>query len=303
LVWFEEAAPSAYLGSAGIDEDSWLAALTSARLPSHANVCLLTTNYPDFDHWTWQRFVIEKAEGTTYFRIPPGERASAESRAQWSKALRGRPDLEKRLLLGEPGTTLLGEPVAQGFSLDFNVSPTRLIPRYGDALGFGFDFGLCPSCIIGANAGHEIHIYASLFQEGAGVRQLMEDQVLPWLARHAPWVLKDPANTALIGYDPAGETREQTDSQYKPIDVIKKLLDGWEEPGPVHWPERKEVLLQSMHKTKLGGTTRKAIRAIIEACSHENQTHHGRTSETRLSICCTDWGAESIARIRIARSK
>src|SRR5262245_18246617 len=44
LVWFEEAAPSSYLGSAGIDEDSWLTALTSARLPSHANVCLLTTN-------------------------------------------------------------------------------------------------------------------------------------------------------------------------------------------------------------------------------------------------------------------
>src|SRR5262245_34270684 len=91
LVWFEEAAPSGYLGSAGIDEASWLVALTSARLPSHANPCIVTTNYPDFDHWTWQRFVIEKAEGTLYFRIPPGERASPEQRAQWSKALRNRP--------------------------------------------------------------------------------------------------------------------------------------------------------------------------------------------------------------------
>src|SRR5262245_6983335 len=113
VVWVDEAAPSAYMGSAGIDEDSWLVALTSARLLSHANPCLLTTNYPDSDHWTWERFVTSRAEGTMHFRIPPGERASPEQRAEWSRALRGRPDLEKRLLLGQPGTSLLGQPVAE----------------------------------------------------------------------------------------------------------------------------------------------------------------------------------------------
>jgi hypothetical protein len=84
IIWFEEAAPSAYLGNAGIDEDSWLIAFTSARLPSHANPRVVTTNYPDVDHWTWQRFVVEKAEGTKYFRIPPGERASEAQRQEWN---------------------------------------------------------------------------------------------------------------------------------------------------------------------------------------------------------------------------
>jgi hypothetical protein len=250
-IWFEEAAPSSYLGSAGIDEDSWLTALTSARLPSHANPCVVTTNYPDVDHWTWQRWMIERAEGTLAFRIPTGERASPENRAQWSKALKGRPDLEKRLLLGQPGTSLLGEPVAQGFDLDRNVSETRLVPRYGDSIALGFDFGLCPSCVIGANAGHEIHVYASLYQEGAGIRQLLEDQVLPWLGRHAPWVLAHPLQCALIGYDPTGNARAQTDARYSPSTVIQSLLDGWMEPGPITWPERKEVLLTGIQRLKL----------------------------------------------------
>jgi hypothetical protein len=289
IIWFEEAAPSAYLGNAGIDEDSWLIAFTSARLPSHANPRVVTTNYPDVDHWTWQRFVVEKAEGTRYFRIPPGERASAQQRMEWERALRNRPDLQKRLLRGEPGVSLQGEPVAQGFNLDTHVSPTRLIPRYGDALGLGFDFGLCPSCIIGANAGHEIHIYASLFQEGAGVRQLMEDQVLPWLGHHAPWVLKDPINSALIGYDPAGETREQADSKYKPISVIKDLLDGWEEPGPVRWPERKETLLQSIHRIKLDPQHCQPLIKALSARWVYPKTHLGDYRSLQPKKPCPPW--------------
>ena len=248
-VWFEEAAPSAVMvQSAGISESAWLLALTSQRVKSHANVAMLTENYPEEDHWTWKRFVTDPAPASLYFRVPPGERASPEQREEWNRALKNRPDLARRLLQGQPGTILMGQPVAQGFNLDYHVAKESLELVRGSEIRIGFDGGHTPTAIIGQQTLTGMRIFASLYLENGGMRQLLETQVLPWLARRAPWTLRD-SSQLLIGYDPSLDVGEQSDIDQSALRAINDALN-WPacEAGPVRWPNRKDALLQALSR-------------------------------------------------------
>lgn len=247
-VWFEEAAPSAVMvQSAGISESAWLLALTSQRVPSHCHPAILTENYPEDDHWTWNRFVVKQAPGSIYFRVPPGERASAEQRAEWEQALQDRPDLAARLLAGEPAVVQLGQAVATGFSTLYHVAKGQLKPEQGE-IGIGFDGGHTPTAVIGQQVRNGVRIYAALTQNNSGMRQLLEDQVVPWLARHAPWALRD-SSKLLIGYDPSLDVGEQADIDNSALQAINESL-GYPncEPGPVRWPNRKDALIQALSR-------------------------------------------------------
>src|SRR6185436_20161860 len=106
-LWFEEPAPSSVgVQSTGLGEKAWNIGITSCRLPSHANPKIITTNYPTRTHWTWRRFVTEASAHPerAYVRIPPGELASAEARAQWAQALADDPSALMRLITGEPAS-------------------------------------------------------------------------------------------------------------------------------------------------------------------------------------------------------
>jgi hypothetical protein len=254
-VWFEEPAPTAVLvSSSGVRAESWSMALTSQRIPSHAHVAVMTLNYPDEDHWTWQRFLPGSGSRGTHpddksrlwFRIPPGERADANDRASWAHALRDRPDLLRRLIEGQPGTIMLGKQVAEGFNEDLHVAKERLRPLPSEPLLLGFDFGHTPTCVIGQVWRGQRRIYAALNCEHGGVKQHLENAILPWLHAHAPWAIRNPG--MLVGcYDPAGNTAEQSDIDRDPAAVLQSGLPGLWFPGPVSWESRKHTLLSSMH--------------------------------------------------------
>lgn len=248
-VWFEEPAPSAVLvQSSGISETAWLIALTSQRMPSHAHPAIITSNYPDEDHWTWQRFAERKAPGTLIFRIPPGERASKEQREEWSLALKDRPDLLRRLLAGEPGTVVMGPQVAQGFNPDVHVSKERLEPFVNEPMILGWDFGHTPCCVIGQEWRGFVRVNAAIPSEYSGTKQLITNHVRPWLAKYAPWSLEK--DTLLLHeYDPSGKKGSEGNIDDTAIAWIRELLGGHPTEGRVHWQHRYDPLLAVMNRS------------------------------------------------------
>lgn len=252
-VWFEEPAPTALLvQSAGIDRESWGLAVTSQRVPTHAKVAMMTLNYPDEDHWTWQRFIANPQPGTMYFRVPPGERASAEDRAEWMEATKDRPDMQRRLLLGLPGAVLLGEQVAVGFREDLHVATEKLKPIAGEPLIFGQDAGHTPTVIIGQAWRGYLRIYAALTIDRGGMRQLYEQWVLPWMVANAKWAIRSESIRGV--YDPATPD-DQSDTDKNPIDVCRELVGGYWEPGPVPWESRKNALITALNRHGEPGKT------------------------------------------------
>jgi len=262
-VWFEEPAPAALMvQSSGVSETAWDIAFTSQRMPTHCYPAIMSLNYPDEDHWTWTRFsppTLEK-ENTErigfhpgdntrmWFQIPPGERSSEKEREAWAYALRERPDLLRRLLEGKPGVVILGKQVADGFSEDVHVSRETLRAAEGEPLFVGQDFGHTPATTIGQMWRGFIRVLAALPCERGGVKQHIENSVIPWIMNNAPWALRTGRTMIRGCYDVSGETGEQTDIDQNPIGTLESLLPGLWAPGPVKWEARRHALLSVFNK-------------------------------------------------------
>ncbi len=251
-LWIEEPAPSTVLvQSSGVSEDAMMLGMTSLRLPSHCHPTILTSNYPDEDHWTWQRYLVRRHPGTRAFRIPPGECASPAQRAEWARALEGRPDLVKRLLSGEPGAVALGPEVAVGYSADFHVAKMALDVIPSEPLWMAHDAGHWPTTVIGQRIRDTVRIYAGLVTEKAGTRQHLDDTILPWLAMHAPWLLHRRGHIYHV-YDPSMDTGDQADTEQSPMKRIRETLGGSVQPGAVTWPARRDPMLAVFNMAHAG---------------------------------------------------
>ena len=137
--WIDKAAPT--LEGGGVDELVFDVMATSLRVPTHAKIKLVTENFPEETHWTWERFKpVVGAWGVGYhpddrqrmtIMIPKGDspHLTDKDRAEWAQALKDRPDLAARLLEGKPGAVQLGQAVAEGFNEARHVSRVRLYPR------------------------------------------------------------------------------------------------------------------------------------------------------------------------------
>ena len=265
LLWVDEPAPAMGVSS-GIAEDLYLMACSSQRLETHARVAMLTSNYGDAEDWSVERFYTHPQPGTMYFRIPPGERASPEYRAELERLYATRPDLARRLVQGQFGAVMLGSQVAQGFSQDAHVKacwPTPDIP-----IAIGQDGGHTPTSVIGQRVNGRLRVLGSLSSEHAGLRQHTQHLLLPWLGEHCPWVLEGREQVT-VWYDPSLNTDEQADIETNPIRVMQSLLQAKYRPGPVSWDGRKDPMLASfnamIYGTSLVEIDREQNRGLIRA--------------------------------------
>lgn len=251
-LWFEEPAPaSVMVQSSGVNEGAWLMGITSCRKASYHNPKIMTLNYPDEEHWTWRRFVTEPVATTQYVRIPPGERASAEQRAEWMQALASRPDMLRRLLEGQPGTLMLGKQVAIGFTQDVHVRPAP--PVRDLPVWIGQDGGESHTwvSVLGQRVGPHVRIIGALLSEPSGARQHFEHTLRPWLAERTPWALQSRELLRVI-YDQACDTEDPGDHESNPLRAMRALFPGHYAPGPVDWLGRLNPLY-SVLNAMVGG--------------------------------------------------
>ena len=105
---------------------------------------------------------------------------------------------------------MLGELVAEGYDAEVHVAAVPLEPSSQPLLAIGWDGGHSPSAVIGQHIDGQVRIYASLNDLKIGVLELIEDQVIPWLTQHAPWVRKAGGGSLLAHVlDPSMRTRRR----------------------------------------------------------------------------------------------
>jgi len=245
-LWFEEPAPASVLvQSSGLSETAWGLGITSCRLPSYRNPKIMTLNYPDEDHWTWMRWVVNQEPGTQYFRIPVGNHASEKDRREWKIALRNRPDLERRLLAGMPGSIRLGEPVTPEYREDrhWSAKPQPFAPG---TLFLSFDAWHHPAVAIATlTSMGQLRYHLAKRLDNADVGALVEEIVIPWLGANG---LRDRPKIHTM--DVTAEGGDQSDRQMSAMRRILRLLPG-EYRRVSNEPEQREAAIKEQLRRSL----------------------------------------------------
>lgn len=236
----DEPAPAA--SSGGIDEMIFNVAVTRLRQPGMKWYPVkLAENNPDEGHWTYKRFADPdtKEDGYECFQTVEPENLQNLPRGYYErtrKALRGRPDLQRRFVEGHFGFQKVGEAVTPQWSDRLHLTEgLDRIPRV--PLICLWDFGLNPTCILTqvSPLGHWL-ILKSFVGEGIGAYQLIEQFIKPVIQTDFKGL-----ELRHIG-DPAGKTREQSNAEQSAVKVIRHQLGGRWTPGPVEFDERRDPL-------------------------------------------------------------
>lgn len=198
---------------------------------------IMDTNPPDDDHWWYELAEVNRPAGFQFFAQPPGDSEEAEN-LDWLlqtpesmqhpvghelRRQRGR-DYYERLKAGKSGEWVKvyvkgqygsvhdGKPVFTDWNDALHVA--ELQPLAGVQLKIGLDFGLTPAAVITQNDAHgRLLVIDELCGEDIGIRQFLENALIPHLIDVYPdhWKRKDE----LIQFygDPAGEQKAQTDEK------------------------------------------------------------------------------------------
>ena len=266
-LWIEEAAPAAEedIGG-GITEDAWTIGISSLRHPVTTNRrAQITQNYPDEDHWTWQRFHEENHNGDrALFRIARGENKHIDNqyRQNMAAALKARPDLYARLVEGRPYQVTVGEPVTPEYNPDKHRANNTLEPMKLTTWRC-WDGGLYPACVFFqiTPKGH-CHILDTVQGMNTGMKQLIQHEIKPLIARRYSHITdwKDSG-------DPQVNEREQSDIvASKASDIINEELGTSFEKGVSDWTPRREAMKELLNRSVDGNP-------MLQVSKHDKIMH------------------------------
>ena len=149
----------------------------------------------------------------------------------------------RRLLEGKPGTLMLGQQVAVGFTEELHApAGLRLAPVPGVTVHVGQDGGLTPTSIVAQRIGPRLRVLASLYTEHGGIQQHVQYLLRPWLAEHAPWALQD-RDALHVHYDPSMNKDSEANSEENALRIMQHRLMARYSAGQVEWDSRKNPML------------------------------------------------------------
>lgn len=246
-LWVEEPAPAAVADiGAGIDEYVVTLGKSSLRYPCQWQVCQVTMNYPDEDHWTWRRYGQGYRPGIHLFKIGKGENPAItdDYYRQMEADFKDDPAMLDRLVYGKPAFVVQGERVTPEYDPVIHRAAVQLQPQ-PNVPGIRFwDGYLHPACVVAqlTPRGY-LHVYETFQGDNIGVRQLIGDEVAPAMKEHYSMIRE----WTDIG-DPSMATADQSDSGQSAAQVVSEMLKTQFIQGPSDWRLRLEAVKFSLLK-------------------------------------------------------
>jgi hypothetical protein len=259
--------------SAGIQESVLAAAVTCLRAAPRPRV-MIASNPPSGDHWLAQLFHLPGWEAyadlelemdeeqlaararireqSGVFITPPEECAAELVSPGYRERNRdiylatGDRSLFARLVEGRVSSVDVGVRVTPEFHGGHIVQGLRPMPHVPAVLGL--DYGLNPTCIIAqVTPSGYLNILKAWTRENVGMKQLMEEDVQPWLAQSGitSWWYAGGVE---------GREREQSDSEETALRKVFEVLGPARYvAAPVGWSARRQGLKEALERGH-GGT-------------------------------------------------
>lgn len=262
IIWLEEPAPILHTGNAGIRHESFLmcarrirgkAIEINGKMVDAPRRLQVTMNPAEKEHWTYGEAIVNPLTNTSVFQTPKHETKLSEAdQVARAEAFRDRPDLAARYDDGKFAEVYPGVKITPEYHEDIHFAKDVLLPIPG-AQHFRFwDGGLNPTCIISClTPGGQFHILDCVSDANVGMRQLLQEKVLPLLARPRYQRIKGKRLWRDIG-DASLANREQSDSENRASLIIEGLLHTDFEKGVQLWDPRREAIKDALTRSPGG---------------------------------------------------
>jgi hypothetical protein len=268
---------------------------------------IMDTNPPDDDHWWYALAELNRPDNYAFWSQPPGDSDDAENldwllqspetmqlpvghpvrraagRQYYERLKGGKTDQWIKVYVkGQYGTVQDGKPVYTEWNDNLHVKEIQ--PLQGVQLRIGLDFGLTPAAVITqTDAKGRLLVLDELCGDDMGIRQFLEDVLIPHLVAVYPEHWKKKDELVLCIGDPAGEQKAQTDERSCYDEVRAKKLKIRAAKSNAWLPRRGAV---AWYLSKLTGG--QAMFLLDPCCGVTRKGFNGGYKYRRLKVAGED---------------